>query len=169
MNNQGLKKHLWTLLGVPTVLAMALAGCTGGALKKKAEADGKDMFVRAVQLETQEVLPAEHELAGTFATYIERKTEISIGEIKESAQSAEVQVFYKSVPAKNRRVLAEIAAKQLGAKASKFNMGNAAQLIEAQDGMVRGLEDGEFKIRYVKVGDSWSFDKLLKEPPQPVE
>lgn len=154
---------------VVATLALTLVGCTGGTLKKKAEADAKDMFVRAVQLETQDVLPAGHELAGTFATYVERKTEISIGEIKETVQSAEVQVFYKSLPAKNRRVLAEIAGKQLGAKASKFNMGNAAQLIEAQDGMVRGLEDGEFKIRYVKVGDAWSFDKLMKEPPQPVE
>lgn len=144
----------------------SVVGCTK-ALDEKATEDAKQLFLSDIAGKTQSALPPNHELFGDYQSFMGKKLEVEVIESTETANNATVKVQVKTIPIKNLIVLAEIAGKQFGAKASKFNMGNASQLIEQQDGMVRGQEQVELILLYNKIGDKFVFDKIQK--PQPTQ
>lgn len=154
--------NLTLFISTLALCLLSLPGCTKNPLKEQATEDGRQFFLNQVNADVQALLPPNHELYGTFISHVGKHAEIEISEVTEDAGSATVQIHIRTIPMKNIKVLAEIAGKQSGASSSKFNMGNAVQLIESQDGMVRGQEDVSVKLLYIKSGDRYIFDKTIK-------
>lgn len=156
----GLKSLLlggfWMVFVVST-----LSACTN-KLNDKALEDAKQLFMSDMAAQTQSALPANHELYGDYQAFVGKKVELEALETDETEASARVKVQITTPPLKTLVVLAEIAGKQFGSKASKFNMGNALQLIQQQEGMSSGKEQVSMVLLYKKSGNAYVFDRIEK-------
>lgn len=139
-----------------------LGACTSNELKQLALQHAEKTFAAELKKELEGVMPPEHPLYETYIHYLVTSAEYEVEDLTKSSEQMQIaQVLAKVAPQKNRRVLAEIAAKRkLEHEAKSFNLGTALVLIEKQPGQTQGLEEKRYFLRLTRSGGGWKAEPL---------
>lgn len=139
-----------------------LSACTSSEIKQLAIQHAETAYENDLKKEIEGVLDPQHPLYGTFLHYMVTSAEYEVEDLTKSQDDLQMaQVVVRTTPQKNRKVLAEIAAKRrLEHEAKSFNLGTALTLIQQQPGQPQGLEEKRFFLRFTKSGQGWKIEPI---------
>lgn len=148
-----------------SILLWGLFGCTSGQLKEVAIQAAEKSYTEELRKEIEGILPQQHPLYETYVHYLVNSAEFQVEDLTKSTESLYLaQVLVKTTPQKNRKVLAEIAAKRkLEHEAKSFNLGTALILIEKQPGQIQGAEEKRYFMRLIQSGQGWRAEPMSSQ------
>lgn len=150
-------KNFLLLALISSLTALA---CTKKDGTPEAIAAAKNQYQAQVVADAEGFLDPKHPLFSSYVNYMLTSAEFSVAEVLEvSPESRVFQIKVVGVPQKNRKVLAEIGMKRKEEyQAKSFNFGSALNLVEQQEGMVKGPEETALFIRLQKGPQGWKAD-----------
>ncbi|MFP5519082.1 MAG: hypothetical protein ACLGGX_04215 [Bdellovibrionia bacterium] len=148
-----------------TVFVLNLVGCTSET-KDMALNSAKQSYEEQLARELQEYMPLQHPLFGSWVHFVMTSSEFEVEDVSEVNEGMQmIQVKISTIPLKQRKVLADVSAKQNEEyKAKRFNIGSALSLIEQQPGHEKGKEEIRKIIRLRKIGGKWKTEEVSASP-----